>query len=65
MWCGALWQWPECVSLIMFRALVSRRLMSTAAAGKVGFVGLGNMGRSMAENLLKKGHAVVVFDGTS
>ena len=40
-------------------------MMSTAAAGKVGFVGLGNMGRSMAENLLKKGHAVVVFDGTS
>lgn len=31
-------------------------------AGKVGFIGLGNMGRGMADNLLAKGQSVVVFD---
>lgn len=30
----------------------------------VGFVGLGNMGRHMARNLLKAGHAVTVFNRT-
>ena len=29
---------------------------------KIGFVGLGNMGAPMVENLLKAGHAVSVFD---
>jgi 3-hydroxyisobutyrate dehydrogenase-like beta-hydroxyacid dehydrogenase len=28
----------------------------------VGFIGLGNMGKPMAANLLKAGHAVTVFD---
>ncbi|KAK0072354.1 hypothetical protein PV326_000153 [Microctonus aethiopoides] len=28
----------------------------------VGFVGLGNMGNSMAKNLLKKGHKLTVYD---
>ena len=31
----------------------------------VGFIGLGNMGRGMAKNLLDKGHAVVAFDTDS
>lgn len=30
--------------------------------GPVGFIGLGNMGRPMALNLLKRGHALVVHD---
>jgi hypothetical protein len=30
---------------------------------QIGFVGLGNMGRHMAANLLKAGHSVVVYDG--
>jgi glutamyl-tRNA reductase len=37
--------------------------MSKQAREKtVAFVGLGQMGGPMAENLLKKGHAVVVYD---
>ena len=31
----------------------------------MGFIGLGNMGRGMAKNLLDKGHAVVAFDTDS
>jgi len=43
---------------------VSRRLfsVSTACNARVGFVGLGNMGAGMAQNLVKKGHQLVVFD---
>ncbi|MBQ3625810.1 MAG: NAD(P)-binding domain-containing protein [Synergistaceae bacterium] len=29
---------------------------------KIGFIGLGIMGRPMAKNLLKAGHELVVFD---
>ena len=34
---------------------------------KIGFIGLGNMGKPMAENLVKAGHEIVGFDvaGTS
>jgi 3-hydroxyisobutyrate dehydrogenase-like beta-hydroxyacid dehydrogenase len=28
----------------------------------VGFIGLGNMGNSMAANLMKKGHSLIVYD---
>jgi len=37
---------------------------STHAAlqNKVGFIGLGNMGYPMAENLMKNGHSVIVYD---
>ncbi len=50
--------------LPLLRVALPHRSFSAAAAGsKVGFIGLGNMGRSMAENLLKNGHSVVVFDG--
>ncbi len=31
---------------------------------KVGFVGLGSMGRAMARNLLKAGHEVTVYNRT-
>lgn len=30
--------------------------------GPIGFIGLGNMGRGMAKNLIEKGHQVVAFD---
>lgn len=33
-----------------------------AAAGNIGFIGLGNMGKGMAQNLINKGHSVVVYD---
>jgi 2-hydroxy-3-oxopropionate reductase len=29
---------------------------------KIGFIGLGIMGRPMAKNLIKAGHTLVVFD---
>ncbi|XP_037078041.1 3-hydroxyisobutyrate dehydrogenase, mitochondrial-like isoform X2 [Pollicipes pollicipes] len=35
---------------------------SHATNSKVGFIGLGNMGGPMAENLINKGHGVSVFD---
>jgi 3-hydroxyisobutyrate dehydrogenase len=34
------------------------------AAPPVGFVGLGIMGRPMAENLIRAGHPLVVFNRT-
>ncbi|PAA75808.1 hypothetical protein BOX15_Mlig021356g1, partial [Macrostomum lignano] len=42
--------------------LVARRSASTASASQLGFIGLGNMGASMATNLAKAGHQVRVFD---
>ena len=38
---------------------------ASRVAQNVGFIGLGNMGRGMAKNLLDKGHAVVAFDTDS
>jgi 3-hydroxyisobutyrate dehydrogenase len=35
---------------------------STATSPKIAFIGLGNMGASMAKNLLKNGNIVAVFD---
>jgi 2-hydroxy-3-oxopropionate reductase len=35
---------------------------STAAAGTVGFIGIGTMGREMAINLAKAGHRVAAYD---
>jgi len=41
----------------------ARWLHASATAGaRVGFIGLGNMGRPMALNLLKGGHEVIAFD---
>eukprot|EP00088_Acartia_fossae_P044066 TRINITY_DN4670_c0_g1_i2.p1 TRINITY_DN4670_c0_g1~~TRINITY_DN4670_c0_g1_i2.p1 ORF type:complete len:342 (+),score=89.46 TRINITY_DN4670_c0_g1_i2:54-1028(+) len=36
--------------------------ISSPAFDKIGFIGLGNMGRGMAVNLLQKGNSVVAFD---
>ena len=36
--------------------------MATAAKLSVAFIGLGNMGSRMAANLIKRGHALTVFD---
>eukprot|EP01138_Halocafeteria_seosinensis_P015187 gb/GECG01015500.1/.p1 GENE.gb/GECG01015500.1/~~gb/GECG01015500.1/.p1 ORF type:complete len:342 (+),score=48.80 gb/GECG01015500.1/:1-1026(+) len=43
------------------------RQMSSAAASKnkVGFIGLGNMGSFMAQNLMNAGHQLVVYDVVS
>mmetsp|Transcript_95362 Transcript_95362/g.199509 ORF Transcript_95362/g.199509 Transcript_95362/m.199509 type:complete len:328 (+) Transcript_95362:85-1068(+) len=40
----------------------SRGFSSAAESGKIGFLGLGNMGGYMAKNLVKAGREVVVFD---
>jgi len=36
--------------------------VSSNVCEKLGFIGLGNMGRGMADNLIQKGHSVVAFD---
>jgi NADPH-dependent glutamate synthase beta subunit-like oxidoreductase len=41
---------------------IGSSLHHTAAASRVGFIGLGNMGGHMASNLVKNGFDVVVFD---
>ena len=44
---------------------VSGTMIASAQGGqlsKIGFVGLGNMGRPMASNLCRKGHRALVFD---
>jgi len=38
------------------------RLFSTSRKNRIGFIGLGNMGIHMANNLLKAGHPLTVFD---
>jgi len=38
------------------------RLYSASTNETVGFIGLGNMGRGMAENLISKGHSVMAYD---
>ena len=37
-------------------------LGSSVSNANVGFIGLGNMGQGMAQNLATKGHSVTVFD---
>jgi 2-hydroxy-3-oxopropionate reductase len=41
---------------------INKRKEDKNLASKIGFVGLGIMGRPMAKNLLKAGHELVVFD---
>jgi len=50
------------VALPMSRMTMLGRTMSSAAGVNVGFIGLGNMGGSMAANLVKAGNNVTVFD---
>ena len=46
----------------MPRNLMALHFRGAGLPGRVGFIGLGNMGGHMATNLVKKGHSVVVFD---
>lgn len=46
------------------KSLLTVRYFS-ASSGGVGFIGLGNMGKHMASNLLKAGNQVTVFDSTA
>lgn len=43
-------------------AVAQRCLFSTSTSSPIGFLGLGAMGKHMANNLVKKGHNLVVFD---
>jgi 3-hydroxyisobutyrate dehydrogenase len=43
-------------------AATNLRFFSAAAKAPIGFIGLGNMGGHMANNLLRKGHDLVVLD---
>jgi 3-hydroxyisobutyrate dehydrogenase len=46
---------------MMLRRLFSAATTSTSAKS-IGFCGLGNMGASMASNLIKSGHKLTVYD---
>lgn len=46
----------------MIRAATARAYSTAAKANKIGFIGLGNMGRHMAANLLKAGYPLTVHD---
>jgi len=48
-----------------FMAARAVRQYSAPANNTVGFIGLGNMGKGMAENLVTKGHAVLAYDVTA
>eukprot|EP01134_Creolimax_fragrantissima_P000466 CFRG0466T1 len=51
------------ITTMSVRTLTCRHLSSTKARlDSVGFVGLGNMGGHMANNLIKAGHDVMVYD---
>lgn len=41
---------------------VLARFMSTGGSSNIGFIGLGNMGGHMANNLMKQGHKLNVYD---
>jgi len=41
---------------------LTRKFSVTSQNNAVGFIGLGNMGRGMAANLVSKGHSIVVYD---
>jgi len=50
---------------IIIMAARAVRQYSAPANNTVGFIGLGNMGKGMAENLVTKGHPVLAFDVTA
>lgn len=50
---------------IVIMAARAVRQYSAPANNTVGFIGLGNMGKGMAENLVTKGHPVLAFDVTA
>src|SRR5437773_7818038 len=45
--------------------LSARTARRSEATMRIGFIGLGNMGGPMAQNLMKAGHALVVHDTRS
>jgi len=51
-----------CSSQTVSLALRTVRRYSVPANETVGFIGLGNMGRGMAANLVDKGHQVLAYD---
>jgi len=55
-----------CTSMLRQPFMVARavRQYSAPANNTVGFIGLGNMGKGMAENLVTKGHPVLAYDVT-
>jgi len=56
-----------CTSMLRKPFMVARtvRQYSAPANNTVGFIGLGNMGKGMAENLVTKGHPVLAYDVTA
>jgi len=56
-----------CTSMMRkpFMTVRAIRQYSAPANNTVGFIGLGNMGKGMAENLVTKGHAVLAYDVTA
>jgi len=56
-----------CTSMLCKPFMVTRavRQYSAPANNTVGFIGLGNMGKGMAENLVTKGHSVLAYDVTA
>jgi 3-hydroxyisobutyrate dehydrogenase-like beta-hydroxyacid dehydrogenase len=49
---------------VVWRAHVANRATEGEVIMKVGFIGLGHMGSGMADNLLKAGHQVTVYNRT-
>jgi len=56
-----------CTSMLRKPIMAVRavRQYSAPANNTVGFIGLGNMGKGMAENLVTKGHPVLAYDVTA
>jgi len=56
-----------CTSILRKTFIAARavRQYSAPANNTVGFIGLGNMGKGMAENLVTKGHPVLAYDVTA
>jgi len=56
-----------CTSILRKPFIAARavRQYSAPANNTVGFIGLGNMGKGMAENLVTKGHPVLAYDVTA
>ncbi|OQV18829.1 3-hydroxyisobutyrate dehydrogenase, mitochondrial [Hypsibius exemplaris] len=48
--------------ILQFSHKYVRTLATQAGKSRVGFIGLGNMGTHMAQNLIKNGHSLVVHD---
>ena len=47
---------------IQFTKCFRRYLSVSPRSQAIGFIGLGNMGKGMAANLVSKGHSLIVYD---